>query len=277
MKLTTEEADLFFELMWALQFYTNKKFNLIESVQSIKEYIELSQEDKMAVREKLFENLDIISDYIEENPDSFDSERLNSIAQWKHAIQGTFHIERYLKKHAIFITDDGENVYGVVALYEGFEGVFPKYYLPMMVKAILLPFKERIIYDGLMQSYNVRFGGGIKRRLKEDYMRAKQNERVITSLDKSGVNKSSEKEKVTTDQKNWSKEIGQLSFVSRKLKGGAGQPAINSMIFSLVKSCIEFSNRAVVDSADADTLLQELKKVKRAVNKIEKTLYRIEE
>ncbi len=33
-------------------------------------------------------------------------------------------------------------------------------------RTVLLPFKGRIVYDGLLAGYNVTFGGGIRRRLR---------------------------------------------------------------------------------------------------------------
>ena len=50
--------------------------------------------------------------------------------------------------------------YGVVALFDPFEAVIGPY-LPRMIKTTLLPFKGRIVYDGLVTGYNVTFGGGI--------------------------------------------------------------------------------------------------------------------
>lgn len=145
-----------------------------------------------------------------------------------------------------------------------------KSYLPLYTKAVLLPFKGKIIYDGLMQSYNMSFGGGIKRSLKETYMKAKQNERIITSLEKKNITR----KKVAIPTQDWSQEIKKLSLLANKLKGGANQPVINSSIFSLIKSSIELANKAVVKSEEFDELIKELNKVSKSVDKIETILYR---
>ena len=47
--------------------------------------------------------------------------------------------------------------YGVVALFDPFEAVIGPY-LPRMIKTTLLPFKGRIVYDGLITGYNITFG-----------------------------------------------------------------------------------------------------------------------
>ena len=270
MKLSKQDADLFFQLMWSLQFYVNGKFNINPDVNSVENYTELAQEDKMIVREKLFAHPNLINEYIALNPDGLDKDKLFIIEGWKSFVKGEFHIERYLKNHAIFI--GGEKVYAVVALYEGFEEMIHKSYLPLYTKAVLLPFKGKIIYDGLMQSYNVSFGGGIKRSLKETYMKAKQNDRIITSLEENNVTS----KKVEIQTKDWSQEIKELSSLAKKLSGGSNQPVINSSIFSLIKSSIELANKAVVESREFNELNNELKKVSKSVEKIKTILYRMD-
>ena len=71
--------------------------------------------------------------------------------------------------------------YGVLALFDPFEVVIGPY-LPRMIKTTLLPFKGRIVYDGLITGYNITFGPGIKRRLNESYKEAKERSGIVTSL-----------------------------------------------------------------------------------------------
>ncbi len=68
--------------------------------------------------------------------------------------------------------------YGVVALFDPFEVVIGPY-LPRMIETTLLPFKGRIVYDGLITGFNIFFGGGIKRSLNESYKEAKERSGII--------------------------------------------------------------------------------------------------
>jgi hypothetical protein len=47
---------------------------------------------------------------------------------------------------------------------------------------VLLPFKGMIVYDGLMSSYRLSFGPGIRRRLNESFKEAKARHGIVTSL-----------------------------------------------------------------------------------------------
>ena len=274
MKLNTEEAELFFELTWALQFFVNRKKEIIPGIHSVQDFKELPEERRFLVREALYESPQLIDAYVAENPDEFDNEKLDIIKQWKDFFSDDFYIERYLKKYAIFIGANGK-VYAVLALHKDFDAMFPRNYLPMYVKAVLLPFKGRVIYDGFLQSYNVHFGGGMKRSLKETYMRAKQNEKIIHTLEEDQIT-DHKTVKSAVRAKDWSKELEQLRKIAKKLKGGAGQPVINSSVFSLVKASIELADHTLFDPSDICALLKELRKVERATAKIENILHRIE-
>ena len=77
--------------------------------------------------------------------------------------------------------DEPKKAYGVLPLIEPLEAVIgPR--LPCMVKTVLLPFRDKIISDGLLMQYNVIFGGGTKKLFNEEYRRAKETFGIITSL-----------------------------------------------------------------------------------------------
>ena len=273
MKLSHGEAKLFYELMWRLQRYVNEKLKIVLGGGSLDEYSVLPMEEKLKVRDAVYENSDLMDEYISANPDQLNVENLMTIKEWKGFIKGDFYIERHLKNHTIFIGDS--NVYGVLGLTQGLDQIFPKGYLPVCTKTVLLPFKGKIIYDGLMQNYNIHFGSGIKQDLNETYMRAKQNEKIICSVSKSVPEQGSKEKQMVVKQIDWSKELEQLTIVSKKLKAASGQPVFHAPIFNLVRNSIELANKAVLNLPD--DIEKELRKVKRAVSKVEDVLYRSED
>lgn len=180
MKVSEAEADLFFELMWSLQYFVNSKERIIPSVKTLKKYTNLPMEEKLKVRNALFENAAVIDDFVRENPEKLSEEKLKIVSGWKNFVAGKFYIERLLKKYAVFIS--GEKVYGVLGLYQGLDEIIHPSYLPVLVEATLLPFKGRVIYDGIVIPYNVAFGSGIRADLKDTYMEAKRDGAIIVDL-----------------------------------------------------------------------------------------------
>ncbi|MHB9025106.1 MAG: hypothetical protein ACYC7E_13195 [Armatimonadota bacterium] len=69
--------------------------------------------------------------------------------------------------------------YGVLALYSSFEEMAE---LPIMVEAVLLPFKRQIIYDGIFAYSPISFGRGYIESFNSSYQRAKSMYGIITSL-----------------------------------------------------------------------------------------------
>ncbi|MEW6521232.1 MAG: hypothetical protein AB1461_17670 [Thermodesulfobacteriota bacterium] len=271
MKLPETDAKLFFQLMWALQFYVNQKFR-IHDCKCLEDYAGSAAEQKFKVREALYQNVELFDSFVQENPQNFSTENLAIISGWKKCIKGSFFIERLRKEYAVFIKDD--NVYGVLGITQSFDELIDKTNLPIYVDAVLLPFRGGIVYDGLLQFRNIFFGGGIKRNLKETYLRAKQNNRIIVSLEKPGTDK--RPEAAPAALKNWEPELEALARQANKLKGSLEHPAIYTPAFSLVKASIEFAQCAVSDANDRQGLDKALKKVRRAYNKSSTVLFREE-
>ena len=272
MKLSTQDADLFYKLMWSLQTYVNLKLELLPGIVTVEEYQMLPTSEKFTVREALYDNIGLVDTYLEENPQDLSKEELEIVESWKKFQQGDFLIERLLKKYAVFI--GGEKVYGVLALHETFDDVLPYVQLPYYAKAVLLPFKGKIIYDGLLNSYAISFGGGIKSNLKETYMAAKQNGKIIESFDPQ------KQAELTARGKKPVKDFGptleEISQQAKKLRSSSGAPAIHSPAFGLVKASLELAKLAVDNPDDIDGLWNALKKVERAIRKAETVLYRAE-
>jgi len=265
MKLNDKDIDLYFKLTWELQLYAIKKLKLFDDIKTTDDLQEAMSDDKLVIREALYNDTSIIDNFVKENPASLQQEELAIVSSWKKAIIGTFYIERLLKKHAIFISEDNSSqVFAVHALYDSFSEIIYSRQLPMRVGAVLLPFKSIIIYDGLLRGYNIYFGGGTRSRLKENYMRAKQNNRIITTLDEQTI---TQKKSAKNLQKSYKKEVQQLEKIAKKLRGGASQPVIESPVFSLLKASIGLAQAATEKNVKTRDLWQEYEKIRRALNK----------
>ena len=93
MLLSQADAALFFRLMLGLQFYVSQQRQLAPNINSREEYKTLPSAEKLAVRNALWENPELIDAYIRENPDGLAPEELSIVSKWKGFIQGKFYIE----------------------------------------------------------------------------------------------------------------------------------------------------------------------------------------
>ena len=94
MKLTTQDADLFFKLMWSLQSYVNLKLIIHPKIIMVEEYQKLPSSEKLSVRNALYDNIELIDEYLKDNPQNFSEEELEIVKSWKKFQRGDFFIER---------------------------------------------------------------------------------------------------------------------------------------------------------------------------------------
>lgn len=99
----------------------------------------------------------------------------------ENKVTGTFFILRHLKKYSIWI-DESDSVYGVVGISEPVGETLSMFRCPMAVKAVLIPFKNQLIYDSLLVPYNVHFGGNIRKQLNEVYAAARESKSILTAF-----------------------------------------------------------------------------------------------
>ena len=135
MKLSHEDAGLFFHLMWELQFYVNRKLNLLPGIESVDMYSVLDQKDKMAVRQTMYDRFDEWSDmFVAENPYGRPAEELQIVQSWKRRVMGDFYILRFLKNYTVFLAaDKSAQVYAVLGLQDSIQDIL-FHFLPILCK-----------------------------------------------------------------------------------------------------------------------------------------------
>ncbi len=181
MILSTEDKDLFYRLNWSLLFYVNKKYPVINGIDT-PDFKNQDLNKVLEIHEKIFANTGLIDAFCAENPFNFILGELDIIKSWKNFVKGRFFIVTHLKNHTVFLKDDEQKAYGVIGLIDEIEDITPPY-VPSLVGTVLLPFKGKIIHYGLFQFHNIRFGSGIKKDIQAKYQTAKSKFGIILSLD----------------------------------------------------------------------------------------------
>ena len=181
MKLTVKEASEFYSLFFSLLDFANKKYEINESIDieyCVNNDIGLHPIFTKEIADYIWNHTNIINEFIDYyHVEKEDKELLLS---WKKCLKRKFLVERHLKKGSIFIDIDTQKVYLVQGLYSSWDEMVP--YTPIMIEATLLPFKDKIISDGIINIHRVRFGAGTKSMFKQTYMNAKNNNLIIKEL-----------------------------------------------------------------------------------------------
>jgi hypothetical protein len=183
MHLQPDEYHQFYRIWWPLLNYVNNQLKLIDNFQSQPEDGYINQQEAVIIRNALWASNSLLQDFIDSNPDKLSDADLELAASWKNRVADKFIIMRHLKKHSLFLNDaDNPRVYGVIGIISPIDDILT-YAPPIMVDAVLLPFGDKIIFDSLLTSYSIMFGGGIRKRLNNQVRHAQELHGVITTLD----------------------------------------------------------------------------------------------
>ena len=181
MTLSQEDGELFYSLWLPLLDYVNRTYRLNRKLKSIVTAKEIDVAAAKKIANRLWSDVTIIDEYLNENTGLPDEQR-EIIQSWKRRIQGKFMMERHLKKGTIFISLENEEVYQVSGIVSSWEEMFYGAPMPLILEATFIPFRDVIISDGLVMSYPLFVGGGMKRMFKDVYMSAKKDGRIHHSL-----------------------------------------------------------------------------------------------
>jgi len=269
MNLSEQEFEFFSSVFVSVLLYVNQKFELFPQINCTELFRGLNPEQRFSIHSKLYDNIKIIDEFLVENPDELTPEQLTVTSQFKRFVRGNFFVERFLSKYAIFI-DEKDHVYGVLGLTEPLNQMIDKSYLPLNIYTTLLPFKDKIIYDGIFKSRNILFGGGIKGELKEIYMSAKQCNRIIESLAKP----SSTRRKKQTSNKALAPVINELKKSISKISLSSDDPAILKPTLSMLKSSLMILEIATDSPNNWGEIEKVLRKVSTSVKQVEKVIER---
>src|SRR2546427_3581923 len=179
--LNQDEAELFFKLHSSLMCFVNERLEIVPGIRNPSEFRSLSADSRLKARNALLDNMNLLDMFVDLNPFEFSGEELNIVLSWKHQVAGKFFVFRNLKKYTVFLAEKAPVAYGVVALTDPFEDLIG-FDIPVWAETVLLPFKDQIIYDGLLCRYNVFFGGGRRPRLPERNLRGEDRPRLVIAL-----------------------------------------------------------------------------------------------
>lgn len=178
MRLAKEDTDLFYSIWRPLLQFANEKQKIHPEINAETD----SQVDARKcsdIADWIWDHMEILDEFANAHPELSEDAR-SVVLSWKRRVRGMFFVERHLKSGSVFVGENG--IYLVQGLISSFEEMFGYFGLPVVVEATLIPFREKITSDGLISVMNISVGPGIRKRVKSEYLEAKRNNRVITSL-----------------------------------------------------------------------------------------------
>jgi hypothetical protein len=182
-RLSREDYELYLKLNQNLLAYAAQKLNPRSHVKNRENFLKLSNEGKLNIRNSLMRRIELIDEFVSANPCGFTPSELEIVKSWKNYVRGNFFLVDYRENGAVFLEEEDENpkAYLVLALGTPLWELVPVP-PPAKVETVLLPFKGRIVYDGLVNADMIYFGQHFARSLRTVFDRSIMRHGIVTSL-----------------------------------------------------------------------------------------------
>ena len=179
--LSESDGNLFFKLFLPMLDYVNDRFRVVPGLHDITgaKSLEILKVKKIA--DRIWQDTALIDEYTANRELPVDHKRI--LLSWKNKINSKFAVDRHLSNGSIFIDLKDCKVYQVCGIKSDWEEMFGDFPLPIVIDAVLIPFRDVIITDGLIHPYlDFTIGPDYRKDLKILYREAKESGQVIKAL-----------------------------------------------------------------------------------------------
>lgn len=168
-RLSEKDSNLFYKIYFALLEFTNNKYKIKPF---LKIYNQMGNDLYVMndIIEKFWDNKEaIIIEFCFKNPFKFSKEELKTTSEMAKGFRDTFVIVKYDLEYTAFM--NREKVYMVKGLKSNIDDIISYKQLPYIVTTSIMPFKNVLIYDGLLMSHRIDFGYNFEEIIENDFKR----------------------------------------------------------------------------------------------------------
>lgn len=172
-QLTASECLFFYKTFYGLMGFINEKKRIIKQ-DILPIYPNPVGDDQIyKVREVLWQNPELIDDYIASAKLPEDQEML--LKSWRdNHKKGMFFLMEYKPEYALAIGTDKkkqDRIFAIKGISRSLSDALQQE-LPLQFESVLLPFNDKIIYDGFISRFPIKYLDGAKKAFKEMYQSA---------------------------------------------------------------------------------------------------------
>ncbi len=148
--MTTDEKYNILALLTVLDSFMSQKLEpdhdgIIEKAC----YTDIAHDDRAFFRDALYHEPSFYDDFLEHNYYGLSAEDLAIIEGWaEFGVRGHFLVEEYEKNKAYFVWNG--SYYLVHSLIDDFSTIFKGRQAPFWIYTYILPYKDIIVYDGIV-------------------------------------------------------------------------------------------------------------------------------
>lgn len=170
--LCKNAADHYYKLYFALLEYVNKKYNMHPEIKRIYKQEGLDVNKLQNIDQKLWENKEIIEEFIKDNNYDFNEEELKEIKEFENAVSSDyFVIVGFEREYTKILSDDGK-LYMVKGIRADIDKIINPRDIPIIISTTLLMFKENIVFKSFFSNINLELSNDIKKDIVDKMKKA---------------------------------------------------------------------------------------------------------
>ena len=147
--------------------FVNKKYSINNKLK-IYRGKGLDPNELSAIVDKFWSEKDsIIDEFCNKNPYKFNDEELEMVKEFKKGIRDMFIICDYLEDYTAVMGKD--RCYMIKGLTCNIDEVIEYETLPEPTMMIIFPFKDVLVYDGMIATYPIKIGSAMEDMIMADY------------------------------------------------------------------------------------------------------------
>ena len=153
MRLSNRDAKEFYEIWFKLLQAINEKHNISPS---LTKFVlgEVNMLEASKIRDYIWTHPESIEEVVDNYEKfGFNERELSVLEAWsnKHAYS-EFVLVEHRSNHTIFMNSKDDNrLYAVHGIFNSLKKIYPARLVPIKMKTALIPFKNKIIYDGIFE------------------------------------------------------------------------------------------------------------------------------
>ncbi len=168
--LSKKDAKLFYKIYFGLLEFTNNKYKINKNLR-IYNRVGINPYELKDIIEKFWDNKDVIVlEFCMANPYKFNKEELSITNELKKGFRSIVIITKFEAEYTAIMT--GDKAYMLKGINDNIDNIISYKKLPQPVMTLIIPFRNKLIYDGILLEIDIKMGVSFERKVEAEYEKA---------------------------------------------------------------------------------------------------------
>lgn len=165
--LSESDASLFYKIYFGLLEFTNDKYVIKKN---LKLYGQegINPQEIVDIIDKFWQNKsELVDEFCTKNPYGFNKEELDITSKFKDGIRDMFIFVKFEEDYTAVM--DKNRVYMIKGINDNLDNIISYEDLPHVAITSIIPFKNYLIYDGILIGLAIKMGNNMVKTIMDDY------------------------------------------------------------------------------------------------------------